>query len=110
MQSTQATDESPKTYEEAERLLARWHGEGGPSDLVVYSLPDPAGESVRLIEVSEEFPTTGAVMPLIFGRSKLFPFQSGAAMLTPREWVDLAAGRLKLPPGWDLSSKRQVWP
>jgi hypothetical protein len=106
----QTTDEIPLTYDEAVRLLARWHGEGGPSDLVVYSIPDPAAESVQLIEVSDDFPTSGAVRPLFFGRSELFPFRSGAALLTPEEWQELVAGRLTLPPGWDLASKRQVWP
>src|SRR5438105_1546169 len=104
------TDQVPQTYEEAERLLARWQGEGGPEDLLIFTFPDPAEESVRLLGVSDEFMETGAVLPMSFGRSAELPFRSSTASVTPAEWDRIRAGRIALPAGWDLATARQVWP
>jgi len=106
----QTTDEIPRTYEEAERLLARWQGEGGPSDLVAFAFPDPTGETVRLLYVSDEFAEAGAIRAMTFGRSPEVPFRSSTALATQHEWQEVQAGRLTLPPGWQLAQKRQVWP
>jgi hypothetical protein len=106
----QTTDEIPRTYEEAERLLARWQGEGGPADLLAFAFSDPADETVRLLYVSEEFPESGAIYAMTFGRSPEIPFRSSTASATPQEWEQVQAGELLLPQGWELARKRQVWP
>jgi len=106
----ETVDAIPESYEEAERLLVRWHAEGGPTDLVVYSFPDVPHETVRLVEVSNEFAATGAIRPMTFGRSAEMPFRSSTALATPEEWEQVEAGRLSLPPGWDLAARRRVWP
>lgn len=106
----QTTDEIPQTYEEAERLLARWHGEGGPADLIIFSFPDPNGDTVRLLDVSDDFMPEGIIRPMTFGRSAELPFKSSTALATPDEWELVLVGKLPLPPGWDLSARRQVWP
>src|SRR5580704_9632488 len=100
----ETVDAIPKTYEEAEHLLVRWHAEGGPPDLVVFSFPDASGEIVRLVEVSDEFAATGVIRPMTFGRSAELPFRSSTALATPQEWKAVEAGRLSLPPGWDLAT------
>lgn len=106
----QTTDEIPQTYEEAERLLARWHAEGGPADLFIFAFPDPDENIVRLLEVSEDFLATGEIRPMTFGRSAELPFRSATALATPQEWEQAQAGSLPLPHGWELKSKRRVWP
>lgn len=106
----QTVDEVPKTYEEAERLLVRWHAEGGPSDLRIFSFPDSAGEMVRLLEVSDDFLATGVIRPMTFGRSPEMPFRTSTALASPEEWALVQAGKVPLPPGWDLAAARQVWP
>jgi hypothetical protein len=106
----QTTDEVPQTYEEAERLLARWQGEGGPADLVAYASPDPTGETVRLLYVSDDFAPEGVIRQMTFGRSTELPFKSSTALATPSEWELVLSGKLSLPLGWDVAARRQVWP
>jgi hypothetical protein len=79
----QTTDEIPRTYEEAERLLARWQGEGGPADLLAFAFSDPADETVRLLYVSEEFPESGAIYAMTFGRSPEIPFRKCGSKSKP---------------------------
>lgn len=105
----QTTDEIPKTYEEAERLLARWQGEGRAADLLAFAFTDPADQTVRLLYVSEEFPDSDEIYAMTFGRSLEIPFRTSTAMATPHEWEQIQAGNLALPKGWELARKRQVW-
>jgi hypothetical protein len=104
------TEQIPQTYADAVKTLARWHGEGGPADLRVFSFPDPTEQFVRLVEVSEEFMPTGTIRPLTLRASNLFPFKSSVALASPDEWVAVEAGRLALPAGWQLTEREQVWP
>lgn len=95
-------------YEAATRLLAEWHSSREFRDFLVYSFDDPARETVRLLEISSEFPTTGEILPVTFGRSRHFPFRSTVIQVSLREWEQVEAGRLRLPEGWDLDAKRKV--
>jgi len=101
------SEDIPKTYEEAVRTLARWHLEGLDA-AEVYSFPDPAGETVRLVEVSPRFPASGEPYPFTFGRSKEFPFRSSVIQITPGEWRDVLSQRLALPAEWDVGSRQRV--
>ena len=103
-------EEIPKTYADAVRTLACWHAEGHDKALEVYSLPDPDGLVVRLIEVSEAFPETGRITPVAMGRSADFPFKSCVALVTPDEWTDVQRRVIPLPAGWSLDKMERVWP
>ena len=103
-------DDIPKTYAEAVRTLAWWHGEEAEKDLIIFAFPDPRGTVVRLVEVSNVFPETGQAIAFPMGRSQEFPFKSEVVLVTPEEWRQIEAGKLSLPRKWDLTSKRKVWP
>ena len=103
-------EEIPKTYKRAVEVLAQWHAEAHGDGITVFSFPDPASEVVRLLEVSSQFPETGHVTPVAMGPSKEFPFKSSVALLTPGEWDLVESRRLRLPDGWDLQKREQVWP
>lgn len=107
---TDETEGIPRTYADAVKILARWQCEGGPADVRAFSFPDPAGQLVRLVEVSEEFMPTGGIRPLTLRASRLFPFKSSVALASPDEWAAVEEGRLGLPGGWDHTTKEQVWP
>ena len=100
----------PRTYDEAVRLLAHWHGEGDEPPVTIYSCDDPGQRVVRLVEVSEGFPATGEMWPVVFGRSEEFPFKSAVVLVTPGEWAQIRSGRLALPDGWDAADMTRVWP
>jgi hypothetical protein len=104
------TEQVPQSYADAVGTLVRWQVEGGPSDLVVFHLPDSGGQIVRLLEISDEFLADGSVKPFTLGRSASFPFRSSVILASPDEWREIEAGRLSLPEGWDLSAKQRVWP
>src|SRR5262245_57087012 len=102
----------PGTYEEAARLLARWHAQALSPDVVVYSFPDPSGQEVHLAEISADFlgalvSPDGVLQGFRFGRSEEFPFRSSTIQMTPQDWTAVQAGRLALPPGWRLDARRQ---
>ena len=103
-------DEIPQTYSDAVSLMTKWQGESGPADVRIFWFPDPAGESIRFVEVSGEFLATGRVQPLPLGVSPEFPFRSAVALATPEEWERVERGELPLPEGWELESRRGVWP
>jgi hypothetical protein len=103
-------EEIPRSYAEAVDLLVKWQRESGPSDLRLVWFPDPLNSSVRLAAVSDEFPRAGSAWALPLGPSIEFPFRSEVVMLTPEEWDQVTAGQMPLPAGWNLMSRRQVWP
>jgi hypothetical protein len=104
------TDEIPKTYSQAARLMTKWQGESGPPDVKIFWLPDPRKRSVRLIAVSDDFIASGSAWASSMGPSADFPFRSGLILLTPHEWRAVLRHKMSLPKGWDLASRRQVWP
>lgn len=104
------TDFVPTTYDEAVNTLSEWHAELDRPDLQIFSFPDPDGILVRLIEVSEEFPSSDQVRPITFGASKEFPFRSSVALATPAEWQKVLDGELLLPEGWNVEDRKRVWP
>ena len=107
--STEA-EEIPKTYEDATQMLAEWHSGIDRPDLEIYAFPDPEGAVVRLVEISGEFPETDEVVPVTFGKSEEFPFKSSVVILTPTEWQQVLAADRALPAGWDLTTRRKIWP
>ena len=100
----------PKSYANAVQTLAKWHGEDDDGPWAICSFPDEDGQTVRLLEVSENVPESDTVMPLVIGPSGEFPFKSAVILLTPREWERVKTGELALPGGWGLKSQKQVWP
>jgi hypothetical protein len=107
---TTIDEDIPGTYQDAVRTLARWHAEIGRANLEIFAFHDPCEMVVRLLEVSDEFPDTGGVIPVTFGRSTEFPFKSSVALVTPGEWQQILSGTLPLPDGWDLATRRRIWP
>ena len=102
--------EVPRSFAEAVRLLTKWQGESGPADLQLFWFPDPREGSVRLVGVSDEFPRAGTAWALPLGPSTEFPFGSEVITLTSPEWDQVERGHMTLPAGWELASKKQVWP
>jgi hypothetical protein len=100
----------PRSYDEAVRTLASWHTEGLPGGALVFHFPDPQRQTIRLLEISGEFPVSGDTRPFAFGRSEEFPFRSAVIQVTPEEWADIQAGRMPLPPDWDLASGERIDP
>jgi len=100
----------PKTYDDAVRTLARWHGDEPTDPVEIFLFPDPAEKVVQFIEVGEQFPAAENVAPIWFRPTDEFPFSSAVAMVTPEEWQLVLSSHLELPKGWDLNSMRRVWP
>src|SRR5262249_26431656 len=103
-------EEVPRDYQAAVHTLADWHAGVHRATFEVYAFPDPSETTVRLVEVSDEFPDTGEVVPVTFGRSEEFPFRSSVVLLTPEQWQQVLRGELGLPEGWDLATRQKVWP
>jgi hypothetical protein len=101
-------DEIPKDYAAAVHKLAEWHTSEDLSDIEIYSFPDPGGQVVRLLEISDGFPSTGKVMAYSFGKSDEFPFRSQVAQITQDEWQSVQKGGMALPTGWDLNARVRV--
>jgi hypothetical protein len=104
------TDEIPKSYSDAVRLLTQWQGESSPEGSKIFWFPDPQKHTVRLVVVSGDFLASGSVWTLPLGESNDFPFRSEVALLTPDEWRKVEKHKMPLPKGWRFSSRRQVWP
>jgi hypothetical protein len=76
----------------------------------VFLFSDPALANVRLVEVSASAPRSGDVLPFGFSaRPDLgVAFASTVILLSPDEWRDVLAGKLCLPPDWDLSKRKSL--
>lgn len=98
----------PHSYSDAVALLAGWHQGRDDLGFAAYSFPDPEGEVVRLVEVSDHFPSVDAVHPIRFGRSADFPFPSAVALVSEQDWVKIMDGSLPLPEGWSLGGVQRV--
>ncbi|MBY0313135.1 MAG: hypothetical protein K2W85_13780 [Phycisphaerales bacterium] len=99
----------PKSYVDAVRELTVAHGEALQPGDRIFIFDDPAKREVRLLEVTSDTVPTG-VMPVAFRPQPEFPFRSVIVQITPQEWQSIEQGRLALPEGWDLASKRTAWP
>ncbi len=98
----------PNRYEDAVLLLANWHRDRDDRTFAAYSFPDPRGNEVRIVEVSERFPRTEEVRPVRFGRSAEFPFPSAVALVSAQDWLRVLSGFLTLPEGWPLEGHQKV--
>lgn len=98
---------SPPSYRDTARDLAAAHRRVDPATTMILLVPDPAEREIRLIEVSGSAPWSGDVIPFPYDARPdlniLFP--SVVILLNPREWAEVEAGGLALPPGWDLSRR-----
>lgn len=121
-------DQIPKNYEDACYTLARSHADEHGFPIRVLCVPDPNGNEVRLVEVSDSFPANqiGAVMcpgadggpgqpklsiPVVTLRaSPDFPFRSSVALVTEEEWKRIAANQLAVGGNWNLGKCYQIWP
>lgn len=72
------------------------------------AVPRHYGVIVRLVEISDRFPTLNAVRPIQFGRSLDFPFPSAVALLSAEDWANVQKGLLLLPSGWSLQDVQRV--
>ena len=86
------------------KTLAKAHRDRDASTSTIKFFPDPDGDHVRLLEVSDTAPTTGEVLPFRFTSSPDhgIDFESVIILLSPAEWGQVQAGDLALPSGWDL--------
>jgi hypothetical protein len=100
---------TPRTYKEAVATLAEWQAEG-QREIAIFCFPDPREETVRLVEVSPDFPDGEDTRPFRMGRSPEFPFASDVILISPQDWMRVVSGELQLPPDWDLRTRMQVWP
>lgn len=98
----------PHSYADAVALLVGWHRDRDDANFIAYSFPDPQGEVVRLVEVSNLFPSVDAVRPIRFGRSADFPFPSAVALVSTQNWANILNGSLPLPEGWSLKDVQRV--
>jgi len=107
-----AANGAPKNYDEAVERLAQEHMRLPESERpqAIYFFPDPAGQIVRLLEVTSLTPASGEVMPIPLAPSADFPFRSRIAEVTPDEWSRIESGQILMPEGWDLGRKKRLWP
>ena len=118
--AAELVDVVPATYADAVAVLAEAHA-SGDEQIVIYSVPDPAGRIVRLMEVSDAFPDAGVERPVTtggrewvvpvfpMGPSPDFPFRSEIAQVTHDEWRRLREGTLILTRDWgDLNRAAKV--
>jgi hypothetical protein len=103
-------EDVPNTYDQAVRTLAAWHGEEQDPPVEIYHFPDPQGRTIRFVEVSYIFPSTGKVAPVTMGASVEFPFRSSVALVSPEEWKAVLDGTISLPEGWKREDMAKVWP
>jgi hypothetical protein len=105
-----ATQPTVMDYDSTARSLAAAHKKEDPQTGEVYLFPDAQLADVRLLEVSKSAPTSGDVLPFHFSaRPDLgIHFSSTVILLSPEEWHEVQAGKLPLPVGWDLSTKKAL--
>lgn len=94
-----------KSVNEVAKSLAMAHKQADPDIQEIYVIEDPAGEEVRLVEVSSSVGYTGSVMPFRFdARPDLdVPYPSVVVLLSPEEKVLLDRKELELPAAWGPS-------
>lgn len=64
-------------------------------------------EPIKLLEVNENTPETGTVMPFGFAKTSDLPYRSVIAEITPSELDRIRNKQIQLPSGWDLNSARK---
>lgn len=101
-------------YHEAARRLARAHAQDAADDLRIFLFPDPASQTIRLVEVSAshpaEEPDATQAWAVHFSPGGGFDLYSAVILLTPEDWRRIHEQRLLLPDGWSLVDMEQVWP
>lgn len=95
-------------YPTAVRTLVNWHREGEQPPQKIILFPDPDGQEVRLLEVTELVPETGELYPITFGATKELPYRTVVMQVTPREWEAIRAGKMPLPEGWDMGGCQEL--
>jgi hypothetical protein len=97
-------------YRSTAKKLATDHKQEDPQTAEIYLFPDAQLSDVRLLEISASAPRSGDVLPFHFQarRDLGIDFTSTVILLSPDEWEDVLAGRLRLPDGWDLSTKEPL--
>jgi len=91
------------------RTLANRHREIEPELIAAYRLeaPDETDrDPIKLLEVNRETIATG-IMPLGFppSPSRGVPYATVIVEITPEEFEQVQAGRLKLPRGWRIAEE-----
>ena len=78
-------------------------------DLRVFVFEDPHYQTLRLLEVSQDF-LSGSVSPVTFGASRDIPVESSVILASEEEFEGISSGRLELPEEWSRDHMRQIWP
>lgn len=97
-------------YPTAVKTLAVWHHETEDPPQRIYCFRDPAGQVVRLVEVTDLVPETGEFYPIEFGPTREMPYRTILAQVTPDEWTRITRREMALPEGWDLTACEGAWP
>jgi len=97
-------------YRSTAKKLAAAHKKEDPKTAEIYLIPDAQLVDVRLLEVSGNAPRSGDVLPFHFqARPDLgIDFASTVILLSPDEWKEVQAGKLRLPSDWDLTKKEPL--
>lgn len=109
--SSEPQNGAPRAYRDAIEALARQQHDADSTIREIWSYDDPAGEVVRIVEVSdyELLPAeNGEVFAVRFKSSPDFPYVSELALITPHDWDRLRRGDLRLPAGWSNAAPRRV--
>ena len=92
------------------KVLADAHRKEDPGTTDIYLFADSYLTDIRLLEVSENVPNSGEILPFTFlARPDLgINFTSTLILLSPSEWQDILSGNLLLPSGWYLSCRERL--
>lgn len=92
-------------------FYAKRHKQVDPSVLQIHYLPtgSPANE-IRFVEVNRSIAGTAHPEPVDFGVDGGTPNAHKLIVLdvTPHQWGEIHAGRMALPPGWDLDGCQEL--
>lgn len=100
----------PRTLEAVARDLAAAHRKEDSATSTIKFFPGARQDEVCLLEISSTAPTTGEIMPFRFGADVAngVEYPSIVILVSPDEWQDVQAGKLRLPQGWDLSTAQDL--
>lgn len=95
---------SKKKLREVAETLANAHRASDPSSREVWLAPDEKGQEIRLVEVSEAVPSSGAVLPVRFNAQGEIEYPSVVVLLSFEEMEKVRKGQMKMPRGWGKPS------
>jgi hypothetical protein len=99
-----------KTLREEAVTLAKSHRRGDRHTKIIKLVPDPKGEEIRLVEVSEKANDLDEVLSMSFAPSPQFGIghKVTVILLSKGDWGKVEAGTLSLPTGWELNAAEDL--